>query len=29
MQRALLGMVSEHCEGAFQDDATLVVIAVA
>ena len=28
MQRALLGMVSDHCEGAFQDDATLVVIAV-
>jgi phosphoserine phosphatase RsbU/P len=28
MQRALLGMVSEHCEGSFQDDATLVVIAV-
>ena len=28
MQRALLGMVSEHCDGSFQDDATLVVIAV-
>jgi hypothetical protein len=28
MQRTLLSMVSEHCEGSFQDDATLVVIAV-
>ena len=28
MQRALLGMVSAHCDGSFQDDATLVVIAV-
>lgn len=28
MQRALLGMVSSHCGGAFHDDATLVVIAI-
>jgi sigma-B regulation protein RsbU (phosphoserine phosphatase) len=28
MQRTLLSMVSNHCEGSFQDDATLVVIAI-
>jgi sigma-B regulation protein RsbU (phosphoserine phosphatase) len=28
MQSTLLGMVSDHCEGTFQDDATLVVIAI-
>jgi phosphoserine phosphatase RsbU/P len=28
MQSTLLAMVSAHCEGSFQDDATLVVIAV-